>query len=138
MTGKEKCRILKEIRAQIAAQNDIDLVIEKCTHKGECRGTCPRCESEVRYLEQQLEKRRAVRKKIALAGISAGLALSLTGCSPADPVTEQLEFLRDKLCPAAVQEPGEIEVLEGEVPMIEVLEGEVSAQDFPETDDTDP
>ena len=60
MRGKEKCRILKQIRAEIAAQNDIDLVIEECTHKGECRGTCPRCESEVRYLERELEKRRAL------------------------------------------------------------------------------
>ena len=33
MNGKEKCRILKQIRAAIAAQNDIDLVIEECPHK---------------------------------------------------------------------------------------------------------
>ena len=62
MAGKEKCRLLKQIRAQIAAENDIDLVIEECTHKGECRGTCPRCESEVRYLEAELEKRRRMAK----------------------------------------------------------------------------
>ena len=58
MRGREKCRILKEIRAEIARQNNIDLEIKACTHKGDCRGTCPRCESELRYLEAELDKRK--------------------------------------------------------------------------------
>ena len=37
--GKEKCRILKQIRAEIARQNDIAWVVEECSHKGNCRGT---------------------------------------------------------------------------------------------------
>ena len=69
MNGKEKCRILKQIRAAIAAQNDIDLVIEECPHKGDCLGTCPRCEEEVRFLEQELEKRRRSNGIVALEGI---------------------------------------------------------------------
>ena len=43
--GKEKCRILKEIRAEIARQNDIEWVTSECKHKGNCKGTCPKCGS---------------------------------------------------------------------------------------------
>lgn len=81
MNGKDKCRILKEIRAAIARENDIDLVIRECTHQGACRGTCPRCESEVAYLERELEKRRLTGKRIAIAGLSAGLAMTMSGCA---------------------------------------------------------
>ncbi|MGN1445711.1 MAG: hypothetical protein ACI4WV_05395 [Eubacteriales bacterium] len=79
--GKEKCRILKEIRAQIARANDMEWVVEACTHKGNCRGTCPRCEAEVRQLERALARREAMGKTVAVVGISAGLALSVTGCT---------------------------------------------------------
>ena len=78
--GKEKCRILKQIRAEIARQNDIAWVVEECSHKGNCRGTCPRCEAEVRALERALERRQAMGKAIAVVGISAGLSLAVTGC----------------------------------------------------------
>ncbi|MGI5874354.1 MAG: hypothetical protein ACOX8R_06820 [Bacillota bacterium] len=101
MTGREKCRILKQIRAEIAAANDIALVIEECPHKGECKGTCPRCEAEVRYLERELAKREKRHKRVAVAGISAALTLTMAGCAAAAdgepepppspvPVTEEL------------------------------------------------
>lgn len=86
MKGKEKCKALKEIRRQIAAQNDIAYVVEECKHKGECRGTCPKCEADVRYLERELAKKRALGQKIALAGISMGVAASFSACSKADVV----------------------------------------------------
>ncbi|MBE6586694.1 MAG: hypothetical protein E7645_09315 [Ruminococcaceae bacterium] len=78
--GKEKCRILKQIRAEIAKQNDIAWVVEECSHKGNCRGTCPKCEAEVRQLEKALERRAALGKTVAVVGISAGLSLSVIGC----------------------------------------------------------
>ncbi len=78
--GKEKCRILKQIRAEIARQNDIEWVVSECKHKGDCRGTCPKCEYEVRQLEEALARREALGKRVAVVGISAGLALSVTGC----------------------------------------------------------
>ena len=53
MNGKQKCAILKEIRRDIAKKNDINIRIDECTHKGECRGTCPRCEAEVKILERE-------------------------------------------------------------------------------------
>ena len=43
--GKQTCKILKEIRKQIAEKNDIAFVTEECRHKGDCAGTCPACEA---------------------------------------------------------------------------------------------
>lgn len=83
MKGKERCRILKEIRQKIAEENDIRFITEECRHKGDCLGTCPKCESELRYLERELEKRRKLGKTVAIAGLTASIALSTTGC--ADP-----------------------------------------------------
>ena len=70
--GKQTCKILKEIRRQIAEANDIEFVTSECRYKGDCLGTCPKCEPEVRYLEQQLRKRQLAGKLVNLAGISAG------------------------------------------------------------------
>ncbi len=100
MKGKQKCKILKEIRAQIAKENDIEWVTENCTHKGDCRGTCPKCEAEVRMLERALECRRALGHKVALAGISAGIAftsLMSTACSAdaLDTLIDSVEELFD-------------------------------------------
>ena len=123
MTGKQKCKILKEIRKQIAEQNDIRYVIEECTHKGNCRGTCPKCEWEVQMLERELEKRRMSGKKIVLAGISAGFLL--TSCSPIDAVKDLVSSVAEPL----EGEPAvpEAEITEGELPVweIETEEGEV-------------
>ena len=80
MKGKDKCKILKEIRAQIAAANDIAWVTEECPHKGDCRGTCPKCEAEVRQLERALSRRRALGKTIAVVGLSAGLITTTAAC----------------------------------------------------------
>ena len=74
--GKQTCKILKEIRKQIAAENDIKLVIEECTYQGDCLGTCPKCEDEVRYLERELEKRQRMGKAAVVAGLSVGLIAS--------------------------------------------------------------
>ena len=79
--GKEKCRILKKVRAQIAKNNDIEWVTNECPHKGDCRGTCPKCEAEVRELERKLEERRRAGLTVALAGVAAGVALTVTGCA---------------------------------------------------------
>ena len=55
MKGKKRCKILKEIRQQIAQNNDIEFITSECKHQGDCPGTCPKCEAEVRYLERELE-----------------------------------------------------------------------------------
>ena len=83
--GKRTCKILKEIRKQIAAENDIELVIEECTYKGDCLGTCPRCEAEVRYLERELEKRQRMGKVAVIAGLSLGTMLTASSCANPGP-----------------------------------------------------
>jgi len=80
--GKQTCKILKEIRKQIAAENDIELVISECTYQGDCLGTCPKCEAEVRYLERELEKRQRMGKAAVFAGMSLGAALTAASCGP--------------------------------------------------------
>lgn len=79
--GKQKCKILKQIRKQIADANDIRYVIDECPHKGECPGTCPKCEAEVRYLETQLAERRRLGKAVAIVGLAAGLTAVASGFS---------------------------------------------------------
>ena len=80
--GKQTCKILKEIRKQIAAENDIKLVVEECTFQGDCKGTCPKCEAEVRYLERELEKRQRLGKAAIFAGMTIGTAITAAGCGP--------------------------------------------------------
>ena len=80
--GKQTCKILKEIRKQIAAENDIELITSECTHKGDCAGTCPKCEAEVRYLELELEKRQRLCKAAVFAGMTIGTPITAAGCCP--------------------------------------------------------
>lgn len=81
MNGKNKCKILKDIRRQIAESNDIAYVTTDCKFQGECTGTCPKCEAEVRYLEEELAKRQKAGKAIAVAGIAAALVVGSAGCT---------------------------------------------------------
>lgn len=88
MTGKNKCKILKEIRQKIAQENDIPYVTAECKYQGSCKGTCPRCEQELAYLEQELLKRKKMGKRIAVAGLAAAsLLVAAKGC---DIVCEEL------------------------------------------------
>ena len=64
---------MKEIRRQIAEANDIEYVVEECQYKGDCKGTCPKCEAEVRYLEEQLHQRQILGKAVMVAGLSLGV-----------------------------------------------------------------
>lgn len=52
--GRYICNTLKAIRKQIADANGIDYSPEECNYKGECMGTCPKCEQDVRDLEYEL------------------------------------------------------------------------------------
>lgn len=55
--GKRKCKMLREIRMKIA--NEYDLVYKpvECHHRGDCAGTCPKCEAELRDLQLQLQEK---------------------------------------------------------------------------------
>lgn len=72
--GKSICKQLKAIRRSIADENGIPLEIPECTYQGECSGTCPQCEKEVRYLENELARRLTLGKAATVAGIAVTLA----------------------------------------------------------------
>lgn len=108
MQGKEKCKALKEIRRQIAEKNDIPYAVSQCSHQGDCKGTCPKCEAELRYLERELAVRKNLGKAVAIAGISIGACSSLTACSP-------IEAAQNTAMPSSLNLPvGEVPV--GTVP----------------------
>ncbi len=119
MSGRKKCRILKEIRQRIANENDIPYVTRECSFQGECRGTCPRCESELRYLEQQLSLRKTLGKRVTLAALCAGMTLSTAGCSPFSgqkgPAGGESELSGDVAVEERQPEKEEIFVTTGEV-----------------------
>ena len=87
MKGKHICQRLKEIRIGIAQANEIDYTPAECTHKGDCAGTCPACENEMRYIERQLLRRQTIGK----AAIVAGLTLGATSIAPAMAQTQQVQ-----------------------------------------------
>ena len=128
--GKQTCKILKEIRKQIAAENDIKLVIEECTYQGDCLGTCPKCEAEVRYLERELEKRQCMGKVAIFAGMTIGTAITVAGCGPlVSPPNGMMEHPRDTIVAADTIRNDSAEkpvLLEGEVmaPVPDSLEEE--------------
>ena len=72
--GKKICGELKKIRRRIADENGIKLDIPECTYEGDCRGTCPRCEWEVKYLEKTLFERLKLGKIATISGLALGLS----------------------------------------------------------------
>ena len=94
--GKQTCKILKEIRRQIAEANGIEFATSECRYKGDCLGTCPKCEAEVRYLEQQLRSRSLAGKVVVLAGISAAsLAMLMPISTEAQTLQECQTFMKE-------------------------------------------
>ena len=80
--GKTTCKVLKEVRRKIADANGIPLQERECTHTGDCAGTCPYCESEVRYLERELSKRKSLGKAVAVAGIAVAAVMPAMAQTP--------------------------------------------------------
>ena len=125
MLGKAKCKILKEIRQKIADENDIPYVTRECTYQGDCSGTCPRCESELRYLERELEARRRIGKQVAITALCTGISLGATGCN----APGQLGGATEPDRPTYGDGPDVETVLEGEIAdpgIIEELSGDVA------------
>ena len=69
MNGRQKCEIINQIRRKVADNNGIDFVIYDCTFEGECNGRCQKSDSELNYLESELEKRQNEGIRINLKGI---------------------------------------------------------------------
>lgn len=75
--GRAICKVLKDVRQKIANENGISYHLEECHHKGECTGTCPGCEKEIRYLEEQLKNKRHSGLGLKVAGIAAGVCVTV-------------------------------------------------------------
>ena len=75
--GKSTCKLLKDIRQQIADVNGISYQPKECHHKGDCSGTCPACEEEIRYLERELKARKGNGFGMKVAGIAAGICATV-------------------------------------------------------------
>ena len=80
--GKKKCKMLRELREAVAQHYDIDMKIAECTHQGDCKGVCPKCDAEIIQLTNELNKRNV---KIAVGGlVTASALLAGTGLVMAD------------------------------------------------------
>ena len=107
--GKSTCKVLKEVRRKIADANGILLEERECTHKGDCAGTCPYCEAEVRYLERELSKRKNLGKAVAVAGIALS-AVTMAGEANAQPVSTS-DGNRNRQCDTIRPLPGIVPAL---------------------------
>ena len=86
--GKSTCKLLKDIRQQIADANGISYQPKECHHKGDCAGTCPACEEEIRYLEGELKARKGNGFGMKVAGIAAGI------CATVMPMTAAAQAVK--------------------------------------------
>ena len=86
--GKSTCKLLKDIRQQIADANGISYRPKECHHKGDCAGTCPACEEEIRYLERELKARKGNGFGMKVAGIAAGI------CATVMPMTAAAQAVK--------------------------------------------
>ena len=86
--GKSTCKLLKSIRQQIADANGISYQPKECHHKGDCAGTCPACEEEIRYLEGELKARKGNGFGMKVAGIVAGI------CATVMPMTAAAQAVK--------------------------------------------
>lgn len=145
MRGKEKCKALKKLRKQIAEENDIAYAVSECTFQGECKGTCPKCEAELRYLERELEVRRTMGKTVALVGLGVGLSTMTTGCLAVDiaeNVVDRVSAFGASILDGTVADPE----LEGDVRVVDPdddknstedgIEGEVQNPGYSSEEDT--
>lgn len=57
MKGKDKCELLKSIRQKVAEQYGLEYTERECQHQGDCAGTCPRCDAELKDLQRQLQQK---------------------------------------------------------------------------------
>jgi outer membrane protein OmpA-like peptidoglycan-associated protein len=84
--SKITCETLKAIRKQVADANGIVYTPAKCDFEGVCTGTCPACESEREYIENQLSLKRKAGEIVKIAGLVAGL----TTLAPLTTVAQEM------------------------------------------------
>ena len=134
--SKITCETLKAIRKQVADANGIVYTPAKCDFEGVCAGTCPACEKEREYIENQLSLKRKAGEIVKIAGLVAGLTTLAPLATVAQEMnapepTEQISLLSeeyffefggikpeyeeriDQLTELVSQMPGEVFVITG-------------------------
>ena len=107
--GKSTCKLLKSIRQQIADANGISYQPKECHHKGDCAGTCPACEEEIRYLERELKARKGNGFGMKVAGLAAGI------CATVMPMTAAAQAVKPDStanCPVHTAKKGDVKVVD--------------------------
>lgn len=85
--GKLVCNTLKCVRKRIADANNISYEYKDCSYDGDCKGTCPACEEEVKYLETELLLRKNAGKTINIIGVAIGVGAMAISCNGSSHVT---------------------------------------------------
>jgi len=87
--GRDKCDQLREIRKKIAKANGIDFEPAECHHTGPCMGTCPVCDSEIQYIDEELQKKKMRGEEIILTGLVSD-EIKQSGCNTNPDVFEDI------------------------------------------------
>ena len=111
--GKSTCKLLKDIRQQIADANGISYQPKECHHRGDCAGTCPACEEEIRYLERELRTRKGNGFGMKVAGIAAGI------CATVIPMTAAAQGVK----PDSTANPPVHTAKKGDVKVVDLSDG---------------
>ena len=113
--GKRICNELKKVRKRISDANGIVYNPTPCSHEGDCAGTCPACDAELRYIERELSLRRMAGKAAVIAGLSIGV-MSLSSCGEKKTVestpNKQKILLKEK--PIRQQQTGDSSAVDSE------------------------
>ena len=64
MKGKDKCELLKDMRRQIAKACKIEYEPKSCDFEGDCSGYCPVCDSESKWLLEEIRRKGYADKEI--------------------------------------------------------------------------
>ncbi len=64
MKGKDKCELLKDMRRQIAKACKIEYEPKSCNFEGDCSGYCPVCDSESKWLLEEIRRKGYADKEI--------------------------------------------------------------------------
>ena len=111
--GKSTCKLLKDIRQQIADANGISYQPKECHYEGDCAGTCPACEEEIRYLERELKARKGNGFGMKVAGIAAGI------CATVMPMTAAAQAVK----PDSTANPPVQTTKKGDVKVVDLSDG---------------
>lgn len=143
--GRKICDVLKEIRKKVANEGNLELNQKECKYKGECSGTCPACEAELRKINQTFNHK----KLLAMAGC-ATMVLPMTACTngvKTDDIQGDFEYTEEILVAEDETEKLPEDIISGkivpkkkenkELEELEPLQGDIAYEDSIIQEDND-